>query len=53
MRYYTDAEGQAVQDVQQINGKVYKFGNNGTFFSRGIVKVAYVNVVGVGRRWIG
>lgn len=53
MRYYTDAEGQAVQDVQQINGKVYKFGNNGTFFSHGIVKVAYVNVVGVGRRWIG
>ena len=52
MTYYTDAEGRAVQGVQQINGKVYDFGNDGTFFSRGIVKDAYVNVPGVGWRWV-
>ncbi len=52
MTYYTDSEGRAVQGVQQINGKVYDFGNNGTFFSRGVVKDAYVNVPGVGWRWV-
>ncbi|CAK1252278.1 glycoside hydrolase family 70 protein [Fructobacillus evanidus] len=34
LTYYTGADGRAVQGVQNINGKLYYFGNDGTFFMR-------------------
>ena len=51
MTYYTDNTGRAVQGAYKVGSTVYDFGNNGTFFSRGVVKDAYVNVPGVGWRW--
>ncbi|WP_280525760.1 SGNH/GDSL hydrolase family protein [Fructobacillus fructosus] len=32
--YYTDNDGRAVQGNQVIDGKVYNFGNDGTFYER-------------------
>lgn len=52
MTYYTDNTGRAVQGTYKVGSTVYDFGNNGTFFSRGVVKDAYVNVPGVGWRWV-
>ncbi|HJF38989.1 MAG TPA: C39 family peptidase [Weissella cibaria] len=52
MRYYTDDNGRAVQGNQAINGTVYSFGDNGTFFLRGKVKDAYVPVNNSGWRWV-
>ncbi|CAK1248758.1 KxYKxGKxW signal peptide domain-containing protein [Fructobacillus evanidus] len=34
LTYYTGADGRAVQGVQNINGKLYYFGSDGTFFMR-------------------
>lgn len=33
-KYYTDSNGRAVQGIQVIGGKVYNFGNNGTYYLR-------------------
>ena len=52
MTYYTDNTGRAVQGTYKVGSTVYDFGNNGTFFVRGVVKDAYVNVPGVGWRWV-
>lgn len=52
LTYYTDQDGRAVQGNQLVDGKVYDFGTNGTYYSRGVVKDAYVDVAGIGWRWV-
>ncbi|MCO0831696.1 GDSL-type esterase/lipase family protein [Fructobacillus sp. W13] len=32
--YYTDADGRAVQGIRNINGQVFDFGNDGSFYMR-------------------
>ncbi|WP_238479210.1 C39 family peptidase [Fructobacillus papyrifericola] len=34
MKYYTDDQGRAVQGTRVIDGHVYDFGNDGTYYSR-------------------
>ena len=53
--YYTDKNGRAVQGKQWIDGQLYDFGNDGTFYLRGKVvnkRTGYINVPGVGWRWL-
>ncbi|CAK1224213.1 glycoside hydrolase family 68 protein [Fructobacillus fructosus] len=39
--YYTDADGRAVQGIQLIDGKVYDFGNDNTYYSRPVNGYVY------------
>lgn len=51
-KYYVGANGRAVQGTQWINGKRYNFGTNGTFYLRNDDVSGYINVPGVGWRWL-
>ncbi len=51
-QYYVGADGRAVQGIQWINGKIYNFGTNGTFYLRQDNVSGYLNVPGVGWRWL-
>ena len=51
-KYYVGADGRAVQGTQWINGKRYNFGTNGTFYLRNDDVSGYINVPGVGWRWL-
>ncbi len=33
-KYYTDANGRALQGIQKIDGQQYNFGNDGTYYLR-------------------
>ncbi|GAP02348.1 hypothetical protein FPFC_012280 [Fructobacillus pseudoficulneus] len=39
--YYTDDNGRAVQGIQTIDGKVYNFGNDGTYYERNLTGYIY------------
>ncbi|GAO99100.1 GH25 family lysozyme [Fructobacillus ficulneus] len=39
--YYTDDNGRAVQGIQLLGGKVYNFGNDGTYYARPVTGYVY------------
>ncbi|KAA8434472.1 1,4-beta-N-acetylmuramidase [Weissella sagaensis] len=52
LTYYVDNNGRAVQGYQWINGQAYDFGSDNTFYLRKEVPNGYLNIEGVGWRWI-